>query len=192
MSKKLAVISGPSGVGKTDLVAAVEKRITASKVISCTTRRQRPSEVDGIDYRFLKNNEFLYRVAHGDFIEHAEVHGNFYGTLREDVDYRIASPEIALLVMDIQGLETISRMYPDAQTFFVVAPVLDLMRRLGSREAPVDERNERIAKLEDELVGAHSPYVQNVIDNRDGNFEFATGEICELISKNLELFLNRI
>ena len=88
---KVFVISGPSGVGKGTLIERLLERIPELELsISATTREPRPGEVDGRDYHFLSPEEFRRRLEAGDFLEHAGYSGNYYGTLREEVERRVA------------------------------------------------------------------------------------------------------
>jgi len=193
MSERVVVISGVTGAGKTEIARAVERRIMVRKVISCTTRSPRPGEVDGREYHFLSKDYFMGYVAMDEFVEHSPLYGNFYGTLRADIEEHLASPEIAMLVMDIQGLEKIARMYPAAQTFFLNAPMQDLIRRHRVRETTEAEREERKQSLAGEIMlGVNSPQVQNIIHNRDGDFDGAVEQICHIIEKRVGHSLARL
>ena len=101
---KLFVISGPSGAGKGTLVARVrERRSNLGLTVSATTRAPRKGEVDGVNYFFLTREEFDRRVANGEFVEWAEVHGNCYGTLVSEVQSKLASGASLILEIDVQG-----------------------------------------------------------------------------------------
>jgi guanylate kinase len=99
----LLVVSGPSGSGKTTLCRRLAEEGLASYSISCTTRAPRAGEVDGVDYFFRTREGFAAGVAAGEFIEHAEVHGNYYGTLKEQVSGKLAAGEDVVLDIDVQG-----------------------------------------------------------------------------------------
>lgn len=99
----LFLVSGPSGSGKSTLCRRLRAEGEAEFSVSCTTRPPREGEVDGRDYHFLKREEFERRIAAGDFIEHAEVHGNFYGTLRSEVADRLATGIDVVMDIDVQG-----------------------------------------------------------------------------------------
>ena len=101
---KLFVISGPSGAGKGTLVTRVrERRSNLGLTVSATTRAPRKGEVDGVNYFFLTREEFDRRVANGEFVEWAEVHGNCYGTLVSEVQSKLASGSSLILEIDVQG-----------------------------------------------------------------------------------------
>jgi guanylate kinase len=99
----LLVVSGPSGSGKTTLCRRLADEQAAHYSISCTTRAPRPGEVDGEDYHFLTVDEFQARLAAGEFLEHALVHGNHYGTLRAEVMGYLAGGTDVVMDIDVQG-----------------------------------------------------------------------------------------
>jgi guanylate kinase len=102
------VVSGPSGTGKTSVCKKLLAREEALHFsVSCTTRPPRPNEVDGKDYYFLSREEFTQRIREGAFIEFAEVHGNYYGTLRREVEQYVLNGEDVLLDIDVQGAREI-------------------------------------------------------------------------------------
>ena len=100
---KMVVISGPSGSGKSTICKRLleDPRIVFS--VSATTRKMRPGEVDGRDYHFITPEDFRQRVKQGAFIEHAEVFGNMYGTLRAPMEKALSKGKIYLLEIDVQG-----------------------------------------------------------------------------------------
>ena len=99
----LFLVSGPSGSGKSTLCRRLAKQGEAEFSISCTTRQPRPGEEHGREYYFLGNEEFAARAAAGEFLEHALVHGNHYGTLRSEVIGRLASGIDVVMDIDVQG-----------------------------------------------------------------------------------------
>jgi guanylate kinase len=99
----LFLVSGPSGSGKSTLCRRLESEGEAEFSVSCTTRAPREGERDGSEYHFLKREDFERRIAAGDFIEHAEVHGNFYGTLRSEVVDRLVAGIDVVMDIDVQG-----------------------------------------------------------------------------------------
>ena len=99
----LLLVSGPSGSGKSTLCRRLEDEKEVAFSVSCTTRDPRKGEVDGSDYYFLSKEDFLRKVEAGDFIEHAEVHGNFYGTLRSEVVDRLEKGVDVVMDIDVQG-----------------------------------------------------------------------------------------
>ena len=99
----LLVVSGPSGSGKTTLCLLATENGLFVYSISCTTRRPRSGEVDGVDYHFLTAAEFAARVERGDFLEYAEVHGNRYGTLKADILNLLEQGKNVVMDIDVQG-----------------------------------------------------------------------------------------
>ena len=131
----LMVMSAPSGAGKRTLLEKVrERRPGVDTTVSATTRPPRPGEVDGVDYHFLDRGEFDRRVAAGEFVEWAEVHGNRYGTLHAELDRRLAAGRDLVLELDVQGMRSLKARRPDAVTVFLMPPSLEeLERRLRRR-----------------------------------------------------------
>jgi guanylate kinase len=99
----LFVVSAPSGAGKTTLVERIRRTPNLFYSVSCTTRRPRAGEIDCQDYRFLSDADFRERVAKGDFVEHAQVHGDHYGTLREPIVTNLETGKDVLIDIDTQG-----------------------------------------------------------------------------------------
>jgi guanylate kinase len=103
----LFVLSAPSGAGKSTLLNAIRPGADFTFSISCTTRPPRPGELDGRDYHFLSSDDFERKAAAGEFLEYANVHGNYYGTLRSAVLERLEAGEDVLLEIDVQGAASI-------------------------------------------------------------------------------------
>lgn len=135
----LLVVSGPSGSGKTTLCRKLADEGIASYSTSCTTRAPRPGERDGHDYHFLSREEFARRIEAGDFIEHAEVHGNFYGSLRSEVVDRLARGEDVVMDIDVQGAAQVRSCADPAirramvDLFVMVSDEAELLARLSGR-----------------------------------------------------------
>ena len=103
----LLIVSGPSGSGKTTLCRRAEADGLTSYSISCTTRQPRPGEQDGVDYHFLSPETFAAKVAAGEFLEHATVHGNSYGTLKADIIDLLTQGKNVVMDIDVQGAASI-------------------------------------------------------------------------------------
>jgi guanylate kinase len=135
----LFVVSAPSGAGKTTLVERIRRTPNLFYSISCTTRTPRAGEIDGQDYRFLSDADFRERVAKGDFVEHAQVHGDHYGTLREPIVTNLETGKDVLIDIDTQGAAVIRNcgdpLIQDALAdVFIMPPDLEeLQKRLLKR-----------------------------------------------------------
>ena len=124
----LFVIAAPSGAGKTSLVRALMANHPGLKVsVSSTTRQMRPGEVNGIDYVFLSEADFLQKKDAGEFIEWAKVHGNFYGTSKHWIANETSQGIDIVLEIDWQGAQQIKRLFSQAIGIFIV----DLKKNVG-------------------------------------------------------------
>ena len=128
------MVSAPSGAGKTTLVERIRRTPNLFYSVSCTTRTPRVGEIDGQDYRFLSDADFGERVAKGDFLEHAQVHGDHYGTLREPIVTNLKSGKDVLIDIDTQGAAVIRNcgdpVIRDALAdVFIMPPDLEELRR---------------------------------------------------------------
>jgi guanylate kinase len=147
---RLIVISAPSGAGKTSIARSILERTTGFRFsVSATTRPKRETETDGIDYFFLTREEFLHRVQGGAFAEWEEIYGNYYGTLRSEIDRALATGERILFDIDVKGGLSIKRLYPEALLIFVEPPSIEVLyERLRHRgtesEATLKQRMERV------------------------------------------------
>ncbi|MDE2389371.1 MAG: guanylate kinase [Betaproteobacteria bacterium] len=131
----LFIISAPSGAGKTSLVRALlQSDLNLSLSISHTTRPPRAGETNGCDYHFVAVEIFKQMLLRGEFIESAEVYGNFYGTSQQWINQAIASGQDILLEIDCQGARQIQQIFPQAVSIFILPPSADaLATRLKSR-----------------------------------------------------------
>jgi guanylate kinase len=144
----LFVVSAPSGAGKSTLLNALRPTAGFVYSISCTTRSPRPGEADGEDYDFITREEFERRIAAGDFLEHAEVHGNLYGTQRSNVVAQLEAGTDVLIDIDTQGAASIrvnggALIRDSLVDVFIMPPSMDeLRRRLLKRATETPEQIE--------------------------------------------------
>ena len=140
----LLIVSGPSGSGKTTLCRRAEKDGLTAYSISCTTRQPRPGEQNGVDYHFLTPEDFAAKVAAGDFLEYATVHGNSYGTLKSDIIELLQAGKNVVMDIDVQGAASIRacddpiihRAYADV---YIHVPAPELEARLRGRQTDAEE-----------------------------------------------------
>ena len=168
MTGRLFVVAGPSGVGKGTLISRA--RALAPQVelaTSATTRPPREDERDGREYHFLSPAEFDRRVEAGDFLEHVSYAGNRYGTLRDEVERRLADGRSVVLEIEVAGAREIRRQMPDAVLVFVAPPTMaDLEARLrGRRQNTETEVRDRLRIASEELLA--QPEFDHVITNDD-------------------------
>lgn len=150
----LFIIAAPSGAGKTSLVKALLTRDSALKVsVSHTTRPRRSTESDGVNYHFVGTEAFEALVAKGEFLEHADVFGNQYGTARTSVAACFASGMDVILEIDWQGAAQVRTSYPEAISIFILPPSLETLRaRLKNRgEDPAEVMEQRLAQARTEI-----------------------------------------
>lgn len=131
----LYIVSAPSGAGKTSLVTALLDDLPFVRVsVSHTTRAARPGEVDGVNYHFTAVADFQAMIGRGEFLEHAEVFGNYYGTSHPWVKQALAQGHDLILEIDWQGAQQVRRLAPDARSIFILPPSTAALRqRLNSR-----------------------------------------------------------
>lgn len=148
----MLLISGPSGCGKSTICDSLIENPRVVYSVSATTRCPRPDEVDGEDYHFISKQDFRDRIEAGQFIEHAEVHGNMYGTLRKPMEQAISDGKVYLVEIDVQGALQLKALDVPGIYVFVAPPSFDeLRRRLVGRNTETPEALERrLKKAEDE------------------------------------------
>src|SRR4029077_20555586 len=135
------IISAPSGSGKSTLVSELMRLVPRLRFsVSYTTRYPRGDERDGVDYFFISRADFEERIARGEFLEHAEVFGNYYGTHRSVLNEALAEGKDLVLDIDVQGAAQLKSKLPDAVTIFILAPSRQILeQRLRARSEDADE-----------------------------------------------------
>ena len=182
-SGTLYIVSAPSGAGKTSLVTALIKadpRVSVS--VSHTTRAMRPGEEHGVNYHFVSHDQFKALIAKGDFLEHAEVFGNFYGTSRSALQEVLDQGNDLILEIDWQGAQQVRKLMPEARSVFILPPSQQALReRLDGRGQDSEEIIAgRMKEAVSEMV--HYDEYEYVIIN--DNFDVALEELKAIFVAN--------
>jgi guanylate kinase len=181
---KVFVITGPSGVGKGTLIRGLLERMPELELsVSATTRPPRPGEQDGVDYYFLTREQFGSRVQAGDFVEHAEYSGNRYGTLRSELERRLARGAGVVLELEVQGARQVRRAIPEAVAVFIAPPSLEALRaRLAGRGTDSSEEVDARLKTAERELEARPEFAHVVVNDR---LERAIDELLTVATSNM-------
>jgi guanylate kinase len=181
---RLIVITGPSGVGKGTLIRHLLDRIPSLELaVSATTRGPRPGEQDGMHYWFLSDAEFDRRLATGDFVEHAEYSGRRYGTLRSELEARLAAGRAVVLEIEIQGARQVREAMPDALQVFIAPPSREALRaRLVGRGTDDAEEVERRLRVAERELAAQDEFGEVVVNDR---LEEAVDALARVVARAL-------
>jgi guanylate kinase len=184
---KVFVITGPSGVGKGTLIEQLLERVPELELsISATTREPRAGEVEGRDYFFLTPEEFRRRLEAGDFLEHASYSGNYYGTLKQDVQRRLAEDRSVVLEIEVQGARQVrDELGDDAVLIFIAPPDEDVLReRLEGRGTDSPEAIEQRLRTAEVELAARSEFPLEVVNDE---VQKAASELEGLVRRELSL-----
>ncbi len=179
----LYIVSAPSGAGKTSLVKALMDSMAHVRVsVSHTTRAMRPGEVDGVNYHFTPRDEFIELLKQGDFLEHAEVFGNLYGTSHSWVKQTLAKGYDLILEIDWQGAQQVRKLVPDAKSIFILPPThKDLRQRLHNRGQDAEEVIETRMQ---QAIAEMSHYVEYDYIVINDDFNTALGDLMAIFRSN--------
>ncbi len=182
---RAVVITGPSGVGKGTLIRSLRQRMPDLELsISATTRRPRAGETQGVDYHFLSPERFARHVADGDFLEHADYAGARYGTLRSELETRMAAGLPVVLEIEVQGARQVRETMPEAMQVFIAPPSVDALRaRLIGRGTDDAEQIEKRLRTADAELAAQEEFAKVVVNDR---LEDAVDELVAVVREATE------
>jgi guanylate kinase len=163
----LFIVSAPSGTGKTTLVERLVQILPNLRMSrSYTSRAARTGERDGVDYNFISRERFEHRIGTGDFLEWADVFGNYYGTAAADVEQMVAAGQDVVLVIDVQGAQQVKARRVDHTAIFVMPPSFEaLEQRLRGRSKDSDEQMRRRLDTARAEVGEFADYEYVVVND---------------------------
>jgi guanylate kinase len=189
MSKRMAypnpmlvVVSGPSGVGKSTIVAALARRHPqVVPIVTATTRPLRPGEIDGVHYHFMSTEEFERLRASNGLLESAQVHGHWYGTPLDQIRGILRAGRDAILTIDPQGARAVRWLVPDALLLFVMPPSLDDLDARLSQRGSEDAASQALRRHNavDEMAAAND--YDHIVVNETGHVEESAERIWEVI-----------
>jgi guanylate kinase len=165
---KVFVITGPSGVGKGTLIRTLLQRVPELELsVSATTRKPRLGETHGVDYHFLDDGEFERRIENDEFVEHAAYSGRRYGTLRSDLEQRLARGAPVVLEIEVQGARQVAETMPEAERIFIAPPSDEALRtRLVGRGTDSPEDVERRLETAREELRAQAEFPHVIYNDR--------------------------
>jgi len=183
-SGKIFVISAPSGTGKTTIAKKLKEQVKEIEVITTyTTRKPRPEEKDGRDYRFVQQDEFKKMVEGGEFAEWATVYGNYYGTPKKEMISAVKKGKKALLIIDTQGGRSIKKVFPEAVLIGILPQsIKEQERRIRERSGLSEEEiKKRLEAAREERRVILSEYEYTFINK---NLENTIKKITKVIKRN--------
>ena len=177
----LVVFSGPSGCGKDTVLDKIkEKGFVFDKTVSVTTRAMRDGEINGVDYYFISKEEFLEKIKNNEFVEYTEYSGNYYGTLKSEIENRVSKGGYVLLKIEVEGAENIKKAFNEAVSIFIFPPSKEeLKNRLLGRGTETEESfNIRYNTALKEM--AKAPQYDYVVIN--DNVDLCAETVCGILN----------
>jgi guanylate kinase len=189
MAAKVFVITGPSGVGKGTLIRELLKRLPDLELsISATTREPREGEVDGRDYHFLSPEEFEERMRREEFLEYATYSGNSYGTLRTEVERRLAAGHSVVLEIEVQGARQVRAAMRESIQVFIAPPDPAVLRqRLNARGTDAPEAIDARLEVAEGEMAAQNEFAHSVVND---DLDRAASELEGIVRAELGLSLD--
>lgn len=184
LNKNLIIITGPSGAGKTSVARGVLKKMSrVKKLITCTTRKKRRLEESGKDYKFVTKPEFKKFIKEKKLLEWAEVYGEYYGSLSEDLFRLLKKYDKVLMVIDVQGAKTISKKLHFAKLVFIKPSDLANLEKRIKRRGKVSEEDlkKRLTAIKQEIGYARE--CDYVILNKEGKLDEAIQKAVKIVEK---------
>ncbi len=176
----LVVLSAPSGGGKDTVLGKIkEMGIVFDKTISATTRAIRDGEKDGVDYYFLSQSDFEEKIAKGEFLEYTNYNGNFYGTLKGEVENRVNKGGTVLLKIEVEGAANIRMAEPDCVSVFLIPPSMDeLEKRLRNRGTETEDSFQRRFAIARQELARASEYDYVVVND---DLDLCAATVCNIL-----------
>lgn len=182
--RRIIVLTGPSGVGKTTVAQRLMARLPRlKKLVTCTTRTPRDGEVAGVDYHFFSKKEFKAMIARNELFEWANVYDHFYGNRTADVEKIVQEGFDVLMVIDVQGARTVKKTWPNAFTIFLVPKSeMELRERIAGRgNIEQEELQRRLQAAREEMTFAKE--ANAVIRNPQGKLDETVEALYTLLTK---------
>lgn len=178
---KLIILSGPSGSGKGTILSKVREKIELSYSVSATTRKPREGEVDGVNYHFLTKDEFESRIKNGELLEYTTYCDNYYGTLKSEVESKLAQGKDIVLEIEVIGAMNAKKIFPDALMIFILPPSEEILENRLRRRNTEDEEtlSKRIFEAKRELE--YSKFYDYTIIN--DKLDEAVEEFVNIVNK---------